>query len=64
MQQLTLPLLTFTKRSSAIYHREKYLSMYVYVLKLRAFDLKNRVSTFWYQRSQYQNKMVRKEKLN
>jgi len=34
------------------------------VLELRKFVLKNRVSTFWYQCSQYLNEMVKREKLS
>jgi len=34
------------------------------VIELRTFVLKNRVSIFWYQFSQYKNDMVRREKLN
>jgi len=33
-------------------------------LELRTFVLKIRISTLWVQCSQYQNKMVRREKLN
>jgi len=49
------------QKTKKLSHREIF--EYI-VLELRTFVLKNRLSTFWVQCSQYQNKMLRREKLN